>query len=137
MSGSTLYCLGEAWLELESPASLSSAEAFRPRVGGSAAALALAVAPTEACKNLRQMEKLGWRGEYGFYEAADYQHAWGDGTPRIVRSYMAHHQGIVVIHGQRRVIQRGQQILLHMAHLGGILADPIQHIQQMCAGQLQ
>ena len=44
MSGSTLYCLGEAWLELESPASLSSAEAFRPRVGGSAAALALAYA---------------------------------------------------------------------------------------------
>ena len=30
MSGRTLYCLGEAWLELESPASLSSAEAFRP-----------------------------------------------------------------------------------------------------------
>ena len=24
-----------------------------------------------------------------------------------------------------------------MAHLGGILVDPIQHIQQMCAGQLQ
>ena len=61
-----------------------------------AAALALAVAPTEACKNLRQMEKLGWRGEYGFYEAADYQHAWGDGTPRIVRSYMAHHQGMAL-----------------------------------------
>lgn len=44
MSGRALYCLGEAWLELESPASLSSAEAFRPRVGGSAAALALAYA---------------------------------------------------------------------------------------------
>ena len=44
MSGSTLYCLGEAWLELESPAPLSSAEAFRPRVGGSAASLALAYA---------------------------------------------------------------------------------------------
>ena len=44
MSGRTLYCLGEAWLELESPASLSSAEAFRPRVGGSAAVLALAYA---------------------------------------------------------------------------------------------
>ena len=43
MSGRTLYCLGEAWLELESPAPLSSAEAFRPRVGGTAAALALAV----------------------------------------------------------------------------------------------
>ena len=44
MSGRALYCLGEAWLELESPASLSSAEAVRPRVGGSAAALALAYA---------------------------------------------------------------------------------------------
>ena len=50
---------------------------------------------------------------------------------------MAHHQGIVVIHGQRRVIQRGQQILLHMAHLCGVLVDPIQHIQQVRASQLQ
>ena len=44
MSGRTLYCLGEAWLELESPASRSSAEVFRPRGGGSAAVLALAYA---------------------------------------------------------------------------------------------
>ena len=42
MPGKTLYCLGEAWLELNSPAPLASAETFSPRMGGSAASLALA-----------------------------------------------------------------------------------------------
>ena len=42
MPGKTLYCLGEAWLELNSTAPLASAETFSPRMGGSAAALALA-----------------------------------------------------------------------------------------------
>jgi hypothetical protein len=37
------------------------------------------------------MAKLGWIGDYGFYEAADYIHA---GEPRMVRSWMAHHQGM-------------------------------------------
>lgn len=44
MPGKTLYCLGEAWLELNSPAPLASAETFSPRMGGSAASLALAYA---------------------------------------------------------------------------------------------
>ena len=44
MPGKTLYCLGEAWLELNSPAPLASAEMFSPRMGGSAASLALAYA---------------------------------------------------------------------------------------------
>ena len=44
MLGKTLYCLGEAWLELNSTAPLASAETFSPRMGGSAAALALAYA---------------------------------------------------------------------------------------------
>jgi len=44
MPGKTLYCLGEAWLELTSTTSLASAETFSPRVSGSAAALALAYA---------------------------------------------------------------------------------------------
>ena len=42
MPGKTLYCLGEAWLELNSPAPLASAKTFSPRMGGSAASLALA-----------------------------------------------------------------------------------------------
>lgn len=44
MPGSTIYCLGEAWLELVSPGPLASAQAFCPQVGGSAAALALETA---------------------------------------------------------------------------------------------
>ena len=44
MPGKTLYCLGEAWLELNSTAPLASAEMFSPRMGGSAASLALAYA---------------------------------------------------------------------------------------------
>lgn len=44
MPGKTLYCLGEAWLELNSPAPLASAETFSPRMSGSAASLALAYA---------------------------------------------------------------------------------------------
>ena len=44
MPGKTLYCLGEAWLELNSTALLASAKTFSPRIGGSAASLALAYA---------------------------------------------------------------------------------------------
>ena len=44
MPGKTLYCLGEAWLELNSTAPLAAAKTFSPRMGGSAASLALAYA---------------------------------------------------------------------------------------------
>jgi cyclic beta-1,2-glucan synthetase len=37
-----------------------------------ASGLALAVAPTAATANLRWLEKLGMRGKYGFFEAADF-----------------------------------------------------------------
>jgi cyclic beta-1,2-glucan synthetase len=61
--------------------------------------LALMVAPEEAYKNLRNLSHLGYEGVYGFYEAIDYT------PPRlpqgesfsIVRSYMAHHQGMSLI----------------------------------------
>ena len=44
MPGKTLYCLGEAWLELNSTAPLASAKTFSPCMGGSAVSLALAYA---------------------------------------------------------------------------------------------
>ena len=44
MPGSTLYCLGEVRLELTSSDPLRTAQAFCPRLSGSAAALALAFA---------------------------------------------------------------------------------------------
>ena len=63
-----------------------------------ASALALAVRPGEAVRNLRRLEGLGLSGTYGAFEAADF-------TPErvpvgqdfsAVRSYMVHHQGMVL-----------------------------------------
>ena len=61
-----------------------------------ASALALAVAPEEACLNLQRLAAEGFEGRYGFYEAIDYTPSR---VPRgqsavVVRSFMAHHQGM-------------------------------------------
>lgn len=61
-----------------------------------ASALALCCAPAAAADNLSRMRDLGWCGRYGMYEAADYLHAGPDGEPRLIRSYMAHHQGMIL-----------------------------------------
>ncbi|HVE48353.1 MAG TPA: glucoamylase family protein, partial [Casimicrobiaceae bacterium] len=76
-----------------------------------ATALALMVAPQDACSNLQALAASGYLGRFGFYEAIDF-------TPSrlrrgeegaIVRSFMAHHQGMT---------------LLSLAHL--ILDQPMQ-----------
>jgi cyclic beta-1,2-glucan synthetase len=61
-----------------------------------ATALALMVAPEEACLNLQRLAAEGAEGEYGFHEAIDYT---ASRVPRgrtraIVHSFMAHHQGM-------------------------------------------
>lgn len=61
-----------------------------------ASILALGQDPEAVEKNIDWMQKLGWRGEYGLYEAADYLHAGPEDCPRMVRSYMAHHQGMAL-----------------------------------------
>ena len=65
-----------------------------------AAVLALEADPVHALANLRRMEKLGWLGEFGFYESADYsdstQHEKG-ARYTLVRSWMAHHQGMSLL----------------------------------------
>jgi hypothetical protein len=55
--------------------------------------LALPVELNAAVENLRRMERSGWTGRYGFYEAADYS----AGDPELVRSWMAHHQGMSLL----------------------------------------
>ena len=55
--------------------------------------LALPFARRDALANLRRMAGMGWVGEYGFYEAVDYI----EREPRIVRSWMAHHQGMSLL----------------------------------------
>ena len=57
-----------------------------------AAALALRTAPRAACRSLQRMREMGAYGEHGFYEAIDCT----QGAPRIVRSHMAHHQGMLL-----------------------------------------
>ena len=61
-----------------------------------ASALALGIRPRAACENLRNMAELGWRGEQGFYEAADLRQPGPDGRPALVMSHMAHHQGMTL-----------------------------------------
>ncbi|MCL2810831.1 MAG: DUF3131 domain-containing protein [Clostridia bacterium] len=61
-----------------------------------ASALALGVAPTEACDNLMRMRTMSWCGALGFYEAADYTAPTADSPYQLVRSHMAHHQGMIL-----------------------------------------
>lgn len=56
--------------------------------------LALPMLRQEAIANLRRMASLGWVGDYGFYEAADYTEGR---EPKLVRSWMAHHQGMSLL----------------------------------------
>jgi cyclic beta-1,2-glucan synthetase len=64
-----------------------------------ASALALMVAPEEACRNLEELAALGFEGRYGFYEAIDYTptHLPHGQTKAVVKSFMAHHQGMSLI----------------------------------------
>ncbi len=57
--------------------------------------LALGIDPLEAMRNLKRMAKMGWMGALGFYEAADYQESLK--TPKLVREWMAHHQGMALL----------------------------------------
>ena len=64
-----------------------------------ASALALMVAPSAACENLRQLSAMGLEGRYGMYEAVDFTPAR---LPRgqssaTIRSFMAHHQGMSLL----------------------------------------
>jgi cyclic beta-1,2-glucan synthetase len=54
--------------------------------------LALGIDRDHALKNLFGMAKAGWTGAYGMYEAVDY--VQGRNKPRLVREWMAHHQGM-------------------------------------------
>ena len=61
-----------------------------------ASMLALMISPVKACRNLQLLNKEGIAGEYGFYEAVDYTpgRVPRGGNHHVVRSYMAHHQGM-------------------------------------------
>src|SRR2546421_2839082 len=64
-----------------------------------ATALAAMIDPTAAVRNFQRLAEAGACGAYGFYEALDYTASrLPEGTGvAIVRSYMAHHQGMVLV----------------------------------------
>ncbi|HSH69308.1 MAG TPA: glucoamylase family protein, partial [Deferrisomatales bacterium] len=64
-----------------------------------ASALALLVAPEEACQNLERLAAAGFEGKYGLYEAIDYtpSRVPRGQTSAVVRSFMAHHQGMSLL----------------------------------------
>ena len=76
-----------------------------------ASALALTVMPREACRNLQTLAANGFLGVYGFYEAVDYTPSR---VPRgknhaIVRSFMAHHQGMSLLAFEHVLLNRPMQ----------------------------
>ncbi|MFC0697447.1 GH36-type glycosyl hydrolase domain-containing protein [Paraburkholderia humisilvae] len=64
-----------------------------------ATGLATMVAPQAALENYAQLAKLGALGRYGFYEALDFTRARLPDAEyfAIVRSFMAHHQGMTIV----------------------------------------
>lgn len=76
-----------------------------------ATALALMVAPGEACRNLERLSAEGLEARYGFYEAIDYTPSR---LPRgqassVVRSFMAHHQGMSLLALSHVLLDRPMQ----------------------------
>ena len=58
--------------------------------------LTLSYAPKMAMRNLFQMEKMGFKGIYGFFEAIDFTKSRVEDM-EIIKSYMAHHIGMSII----------------------------------------
>ena len=76
-----------------------------------ASALALMVAPEEACLNLQRLAAEGLAGKFGFYEAVDYT---ASRLPRgqsstVIRSFMAHHQGMTFLSLAYLILDRPMQ----------------------------
>ncbi len=76
-----------------------------------ASALALMVAPEASCQNLQRLAADGLAGRFGLYEAVDYTPAR---LPRgqanaVVRSFMAHHQGMILLSLAHLLLERPMQ----------------------------
>ncbi|MGE0443812.1 MAG: glucoamylase family protein [Vicinamibacterales bacterium] len=73
--------------------SLKSLDSGLVVVSPYSAYLALLVDSGAAMANLRHMQSLGFGGTFGLYEAIDYSR----GSAEVVRSWMAHHQGMSLL----------------------------------------
>ena len=64
-----------------------------------ASAIALMITPEEACLNLQRLATEGCEGKFGFYEAIDHtpSRLQPGQSSVVVRSFMAHHQGMSLL----------------------------------------
>jgi cellobiose phosphorylase len=90
-----------------------------------ASALALTVMPREACRNLQTLAANGFLSDYGYYEAVDYTPSR---VPRgkdhaIVRSFMAHHQGMSLL--------AFEYVLLNQPMQRRFMSDPLARATQL------
>ena len=91
------------------------------------------------------MESMSWMGTYGFYEAADYTQG---NQPELVRSWMAHHQGMCLLavtnllknsiiqdwfHGTPRV--RAAELLLHEKALSKETLKDLEKLSKLQAAE--
>ena len=76
-----------------------------------ASALALMVMPREACRNLQTLVDKGYGGAHGLYEAIDFSPArMPQGKEGVLlRSYMAHHQGMSLLALTHLLLDRPMQ----------------------------
>ena len=77
-----------------------------------ASVLALMVAPEEACRNLQRLGDEELIGKYGLYEAIDYtpsRQRRGQSST-VVRSFMAHHQGMSLLSLEYLLLDRPMQM---------------------------
>jgi cellobiose phosphorylase len=80
-----------------------------------ATVMALPYEPRLAMDELRKMEALGARGEYGYYEAIDCtRERLPEGrTSVVIRSFMAHHQGMMLLTLGNLLLERGMVDRFH------------------------
>ncbi|PYS03493.1 MAG: cyclic beta 1-2 glucan synthetase [Acidobacteria bacterium] len=76
-----------------------------------ASALALMVQPEQACSNLQRIAAAGAAGKYGLYEALDYTPSRlpAGQSYAVVRSFMAHHQGMSLLSLANVLLDRPMQ----------------------------
>jgi hypothetical protein len=88
------YAFGDPHLAIHKP------DQSGPVISPYSTFLALDVDSVAALRNLRNMQRKGWLGAYGFYESLDFSSRDGSSRPRspqVVRCWMAHHQGMSLL----------------------------------------
>jgi cyclic beta-1,2-glucan synthetase len=80
-----------------------------------ASLLALPFRPQDVLRNIERLEELGMLGRYGLFDAVDYTRSRLPLGKRcaLVRSYMAHHQGMIML---SLVNSLAEKVMVHRFH---------------------